>query len=251
MVNAIETDGLAKRFEDVTAVDDLSITLETGEVYGCLGLNGAGKTTTVRMLAGALSPTEGQARVLGVDVVENPREIAPNVGVVFGENISPEPSFSPVRYLRYFGALYGLDRSTVDERARKLFDLLDLKRDEERPIETLSGGNRRKVEIARALLHRPRLLFLDEPTRELDIPTKQSMWRLFRGLASELGVTIFLSSHDPQEIGTLCDRIGILQGGCLAWEGSSAELADGKDELVDALASKLTAGPTNPAARPS
>lgn len=250
MVTAIETKGLTKRFEDVTAVDDLSITIETGEVYGCLGLNGAGKTTTVRMLAGALPPSEGQARVLGVDVVENPRAIASDIGVVFGENISPEPGFSPVRYLRYFGALYGLDRATVDERARRLFQALDLTSDEERPIEALSGGNRRKVEIARAMLHRPRLLFLDEPTRELDIPTKQSMWKLFGDLARELDVTIFLSSHDPHEIGALCDWIGILREGRLAWEGSSTELADGTEGLVDALATKLTGEPSDSASGP-
>lgn len=249
MVTAIETKGLTKRFEDVTAVDDLSIKIGTGEVYGCLGLNGAGKTTAVRMLAGALPPSEGRARVLGVDVVDDPRGVASDIGVVFGENISPEPGFSPVRYLRYFGALYGLERATVDARARQLFQVLDLTSDEERPIEALSGGNRRKVEIARAMLHRPRVLFLDEPTRELDIPTKQSMWKLFRDLARELSVTIFLSSHDPQEIGTLCGRIGILREGRLEWEGKAAQLAEGTDDLVDALAGKLTGEPRNPASK--
>lgn len=241
MVTAIETQGLTKRFADVIAVQDLDLAVDQGEVYGFLGVNGAGKTTTVKMLAGALPPTAGGARILGVDVVDDPQAIAPKIGVVFGENIQPEPTFSPVRYLRYFGSLYGLDRETIDDRARTLFKILDLTSDAERAIGDLSGGNRRKVEIARALLHKPRLLFLDEPTRELDIPTKRSMWRFFQQLAERMRVTIFLSSHDPQEIGALCDRIGVIREGRLGWEGKAATLAREDVPLVDALSEKLTA----------
>jgi len=240
--DVITTHGLTKRFGDVTAVESLDLAVREGEVYGCLGLNGAGKTTTVRMLTGALQPTEGAATVAGVDVTEDANRAASNLGVVFGENITPEPGFSPVRYLRYFGSIYGLDRDTIDRRARRLFDILALE-GAERPIRELSGGNKRKVEIARAMLHGPRILFLDEPTRELDIPSKRELWRLFQYVADEGNVTIFLSSHDTREIATLCDRIGVLRSGRLAWEGTPSSLASGDQALVDALGDKLEGEP--------
>jgi ABC-2 type transport system ATP-binding protein len=239
MVDAVRTNGLTKRFEDVVAVHELDLHVETGTVYGLLGLNGAGKTTTVRMLVGALPPTGGAARVLGADVTEANEALAHRVGVLFGENLAPEPSFSPVRYLRYVGALYGLDRSTVDERARRLFDVLDLASYAEQPIRELSGGNKRKVELARTLLHGPDVLFLDEPTRELDIPSKRRLWRLLQDLADERGVTLFLCSHDAQEIARLCDRIGILREGRKTWEGTPEGVVGDDEDLVDALSARL------------
>lgn len=240
MVDAVvETDELTKRFGDVQAVRGLDLAVRQGEVYGFLGLNGAGKTTTVRMLAGVLPPTNGQAWVDGIDVTEGGGTIAGEVGVVFGENLTPEPGFSPVRYLRHFGSLHGLDRQEVDQRACRLFDVLELDGFEQRPIAELSGGNKRKVEIARALLHRPRILFLDEPTRELDIPSKRETWRFVRGLVEARDLTVFLSSHDVQEIAALCDRIGILREGRLTWEGRPEHLAGEGEELVDALGDRL------------
>jgi ABC-2 type transport system ATP-binding protein len=236
---AIRTENLTRRFGDLEAVSQLDLAIPQGEVYGCLGLNGAGKTTTVRMLAGALPPSEGQAYVLGHDVRSDHAAIAQKVGVVFGENITPEPGFSPIRYLRHFGGLYGIDRDEVDDRARELFDVLELHTYAEQPIQELSGGNKRKVEIARALLHGPRVLFLDEPTRELDIPSKRETWSLIQNLTSGEDVTVFLSSHDVQEIATLCDRIGILREGVKSWEGKPGELAAEGGSLVDALSERL------------
>jgi ABC-2 type transport system ATP-binding protein len=236
---AIRTENLTRRFGDLEAVSQLDLAIPQGEVYGCLGLNGAGKTTTVRMLAGALPPTEGQAYVLGHDVRSDHAAIAHEVGVVFGENITPEPGFSPIRYLRHFGGLYGIDRDEVDDRARELFDVLELHPYAEQPIQELSGGNKRKVEIARALLHGPRVLFLDEPTRELDIPSKRETWSLIQNLTGNSDVTVFLSSHDVREIATLCDRIGILREGRKTWEGRPAELTTEQRSLVDALGDRL------------
>ncbi len=236
---AIETRDLTKHYGDVKAVRALDLTVQQGEIYGFLGLNGAGKTTTVRMLVGALPSTSGQARVMGYDVADEQEKIANRIGVVFGENITPEPSFSPVRYLRHFGRLYGLSKDEIDQRARRLFALLDLDDYAERPIGNLSGGNKRKVEIARALLHAPDLLFLDEPTRELDIPSKREMWSLFRSLVDESGVTVFLSSHDVQEIASLCDRIGIIRNGVKTWDGKPSDLAPSEQKLVDALSDRL------------
>jgi ABC-2 type transport system ATP-binding protein len=238
MVTVVETEDLTKRFDDVEAVRELDLSIPRGEVYGLLGLNGAGKTTTVRMLAGALPPTAGSARVLDTNVTQRPGAVVSEVGVVFGENLVPEPGFSAVRYLRHVGALHGLDRDTIDERARELFDVLALA-EAERPIAELSSGNRRKVEIARALLHEPPVLFLDEPTRELDIPSKRELWRFVRRLVEAEDLTVVLSSHDVQEIATLCDRIGILRDGRLTWEGRPENLDDGDDGIVEALSQRL------------
>lgn len=235
----IRTTDLTKHYGDVKAVQDLDLTVHSGEVYGFLGLNGAGKTTTVRLLAGALPPTRGTAHVMGDDVTEHQERVAHRIGVVFGENITPEPGFSPVRYLRHFGRLYGLDRDRIDERARELFDVLELHEYAERPIGELSGGNKRKVEIARALLHGPSLLFLDEPTRELDIPAKRAMWRLFNQLVEGGEVTIFLSSHDVQEIAAMCTRIGVIRKGRKTWEGPPERLTDEGADLVEALSDRL------------
>lgn len=235
----IQARKLTKHFGQVRAVEAIDLAVQRTEVYGFLGLNGAGKTTTVRMLAGALPPTRGKAQLLGYDVSDHRETVAHRIGVVFGENITPEPGFSPVRYLRHFGALYGMDRAEVDERAGALFDVLGLHEDAERPIGELSGGNKRKVEIARALLHEPRLLFLDEPTRELDIPAKRSMWRFFKGLVNRRDVTIFLSSHDVQEIATLCTRIGIIREGVKTWEGAPRQLTGDDTGLVEALSDRL------------
>jgi ABC-2 type transport system ATP-binding protein len=238
MVTVVETEDLTKRFDDVEAVRELDLSIPRGEVYGLLGLNGAGKTTTVRMLAGALPPTAGSARVLDTNVTQRPGAVVSEVGVVFGENLVPEPGFSAVRYLRHVGALHGLGRDTIDERARELFDVLALA-EAERPIAELSSGNRRKVEIARALLHEPPVLFLDEPTRELDIPSKRELWRFVRRLVEAEDLTVVLSSHDVQEIATLCDRIGILRDGRLTWEGRPENLDDGDDGIVEALSQRL------------
>lgn len=244
---AIRTEDLTRRFDDVEAVRQLDLAVATGEVYGCLGLNGAGKTTTARMLAGALPPTSGQAYVLGHDVRREQQAIAHEVGVVFGENITPEPTFSPVRYLRHFGRLYGLEDDRIDERADQLFDLLDLHEYAQRPIAELSGGNKRKTEIARALLHGPRVLFLDEPTRELDIPSKREIWRMLGELAGSGRVTVFLCSHDVQEIAELCDRIGILRAGEKTWEGTPGQLTADGTSLVDALSEHLEGRGPDPA----
>lgn len=247
MVSAIETRGLVKRFGSLVAVDRLSLRVERGETYGFLGLNGAGKTTTVRMLAGTLPPTEGTATVLGVEVADGPEDVRRRVGVVFGDNIVAEPRWSVVRYLRWFGALYGLPRGEADARARHVIERLRLGDFAEKPTGTLSGGNRRKVEIARALLHGPQLLFLDEPTRELDIPSKYATWEFLRDLRKD-GVTLFISSHDVHEIEQLCTRIGVIRAGRLVWGGKPSDLPREGGSLVGTLSRTLEGTWTPPMA---
>ena len=234
----VVTRGLSKRYGHVVALRDIDLTVARGEIYGYLGLNGAGKTTTVRVLTGMIPPTSGRARVCGVDVARAPGGLASRVGVVFGENVAPEPRMSAVRYLRHFAALHDMRPRPARERIERLFEVLRLADLAERPVGTLSGGNQRKVEIARALLPAPELLFLDEPTRELDIPAKRAMWAFLRDIAAE-GATVFVSTHDVQEIASLCTRIGILREGRLAWEGAPADLTRDGAPLVDALAAEF------------
>lgn len=236
MVSAITATGLTKRYGAITAVGDLSIEVQPGEAFGCLGLNGAGKTTAVRMLTGLVRPSSGTSHVAGIHSSDAKR-LGAKIGVVLGDNMAPEPAFSAVRYLRHFGSLYNLDPETADARIRELFQLLHLEGHGERPIQELSGGNRRKVEIARALLHDPEVLFLDEPTRELDLPLKRRLWRELRRRVDE-GLTIFLSSHDPSEIAHLCDRIAILRAGKIETTWDCAKLGR-LGNLEDALASFL------------
>lgn len=238
MVNAIHVDSVRHEYDHFTALDGVTVHVHRGEHFGLLGRNGAGKSTLVRILTGTLRPTSGNVLVAGRKPWqgwERPGE----VGVVFGENITPEPTMSPVAYLRYFGALLGLERSHVDTRAKNLFQLLELERPT-RPIGTLSGGNRRKVEIARALLGKPSVLFLDEPTRELDLPAKRAVWQALRAEQANAGMTLFVSSHDPEEIETLCDRIAIVNEGRITWAGPASQCARADERLSDALLRHLS-----------
>lgn len=247
MVSAVRTEGLAKHYGPVRAVDGLDLDVPRGEVYGLLGLNGAGKTTTVKMLTTLLEPTSGRAWVDGMDVTEDPAAVRARIGVVTEKNLAGEPGWSPARYLTHFARLYHIPRREAHERIEGLLGVLKLTEYAERRLDKLSGGNLRKVELARALLHRPRILFLDEPTRELDIPAKKATWAFLRGVAAD-GVTVFLSSHDVEEIGMLCDRIGILQGGRLGWQGTrDALVGDSGASLIDALAEALERPPPMPA----
>jgi ABC-type multidrug transport system ATPase subunit len=230
----IEAKGLTRAFGDVLAIDRLDLSVQKGEAYGFLGLNGAGKTTTVRILTGTLAPTMGLARVRGVNVAHLPHEVRSHIGVMFGDNLVGEPTWSVVRYLRHFGAIYGMNREHADERAHEILSRLRLDDFAERPVGKLSGGNKRKVELARALLHEPDVVFLDEPTRELDIPSRYATWGFLRELAAT-GVTLFVSTHDVLEVESLCSRIGVIREGHLVWEGRPRDLVKAKGSLIDAL----------------
>jgi ABC-type multidrug transport system ATPase subunit len=233
MESVIQAQGLTRAFGDVVAVDRLDLDVARGEVYGFLGLNGAGKTTTVRILTGTLAPTLGTAHVAGVNVSHLPENLRSRIGVMFGDNIVPEPTWSPVRYLRHFGRLYGMAADRADRRAAELIGHLRMDAIAERPIGKLSGGNKRKVELARALLHEPEIVFLDEPTRELDIPSKYATWAFLRELAAR-GTTLFVSTHDVLEVESLCSRIGVIREGHKVWEGRPSDLAR-RGSLIEAL----------------
>lgn len=221
---AVETKNLTRTFGPKRVVDRVSLSVGEGEIYGYLGLNGAGKSTTIKMLTTLLPPTAGQARVLGYDIVRDARKLRKVIGLVGDEGgADARPQWNAREYLRYFARLHG-----VRAPRREVEDVLDFMGLEpearRRRISTYSTGMKVRVEVARALLGRPKVLFLDEPTRGLDLPGKREMWTFFKELAAKEKVTIFVSSHEVNEIQALCRRLSVIAKGRLTYRGDAAKL---------------------------
>ena len=206
-MNAIEVEGLSRTFNDLQAVDNISFTVEAGEIFGFLGHNGAGKTTTIRMLSGQLRPSAGRARVANCDVTLEQRRLKPLVGVV-SENQNLYERMSGRENLAFAARLYGIDNRRVDE-ALDQVGLLDRAKDN---VRHYSNGMKQRLLIARALLHRPRIVFLDEPTRGLDPMVGREIRRLIVELSTQ-GATIFLTTHYMEEADQLCGRVAFLSEG--------------------------------------
>jgi ABC-2 type transport system ATP-binding protein len=206
-MKAIEVEGLSRTFNHLHAVDNISFTVEAGEVFGFLGHNGAGKTTTIRMLSGQLRPSAGRARVAGCDVISEQQRLKPLVGVV-SDNQNLYERMSARENLSFAAQLYGTDNRRVDE-ALEQVGLLDRAKDN---VRHYSSGMKQRLVIARALLHRPRIIFLDEPTRGLDPVVGREIRRLVVELAT-LGVTVFLTTHYMEEADELCERVAFLSEG--------------------------------------
>ena len=209
---AIVAEGLMRKFGDFTAVDGVSFTVEQGEIFGFLGPNGAGKTTTIHMLCTLLRPTAGTAKVGGFDVRRQPDEVRRAIGLVF-QDPSLDEKLTAWENLRFHALLYHVPRRTFQARAAELLNLVGLAEHASRPVETFSGGMKRRLEIARGLLHRPKVLFLDEPTLGLDPQTRRHLWEHIRELREREGVTIFLTTHYMEEADALCDRVAIIDHG--------------------------------------
>ena len=220
---AITTRGLARRFGEFDAVAGIDLEIRTGEIYGLLGPNGAGKSTTVRMLCTLLGPTGGSATVAGFDVAEHPNEVRLRIGAALQE-AALDPKQSGIELLRLQGRLYGLHRDEVDQRVAALTRMIDLGDAMERPIGTYSGGMRRRLDLAAALVHNPDVLFLDEPTTGLDPASRAKVWDEVRSLNEQLGMTILLTTQYLEEADVLAHRVGIIDGGRLVAEGTPAEL---------------------------
>ncbi|SDJ75959.1 ABC transporter ATP-binding protein [Nonomuraea jiangxiensis] len=229
----IKTVGLSKTFDaGVDAVRGVDMTVEPGEIVGFLGPNGAGKTTTMRMLTTLLRPTSGSATVAGRDLLGDAREVRRRIGYV--SQSGGIPFGTPLKgELELQGRLYGLDRGTAAGKVAEVVAGLGLDGLETRFGETLSGGQRRRFDIAFALLHDPVLLFLDEPTTGLDPQSRANLWDHIRTLRREKGMTVFLTTHYLDEADALCDRVLIIDHGRIVAEGAPAELKTGGRTLDD------------------
>jgi ABC-2 type transport system ATP-binding protein len=217
-MNTIEVESLTHDFGKLRAIDDLSFTVETGEVFGLLGPNGAGKTTTIRVLTGQLRPTAGRARVAGCDVVTARQALKPQIGVVF-EYQNLYERLSARDNLTFMAQLYGVERARVDE----VLELVGLARRDRERVQEYSNGMKQRLLIGRALLHRPCVLFLDEPTRGLDPGIARDIRVTVADLAHQ-GLTVFLTTHYMEEADRLCRRVAILDQGHVVALGTPAEL---------------------------
>ena len=208
---AIEVDALAKRYGEVEAVRGVSFTVAPGEVFGFLGPNGAGKSTTINMLCTLARPTSGTARVHGFDVAGERDDVRRHIGLVF-QDPTLDGYLTAEQNLRLHAELYGVDAAVIRTRMRQMLEMVDLWDRRAQPVQTYSGGMRRRLEIARGLMHSPRVLFLDEPTLGLDPQTRSSIWRYIRALREAEGTTIFMTTHYMDEA-DFCDRIAIMDRG--------------------------------------
>lgn len=221
MTPAIETDGLTKRYDEEVAIEDLSISIEPGTVYGFLGPNGAGKTTTMRMLTTLTKPTEGTARVAGVSI-EDRDDLTPHIGYLPDE----PPLYDELtgrEQLTYIAGLRDLPEAEARERMDDLFDRFDLVEGADKRIDSYSTGMRKKLGIMQAVLHRPRVVFLDEPTTGLDPRAARTMRDTIAELAAR-EMTIFLSTHILPVVDELADSVGVIHDGRLVAEGAPEEL---------------------------
>ncbi len=215
MENIVETSNLTKIYDkNFTAVDNLNLEIQNGEIFGLLGPNGAGKTTTIRMLTTLTKPTSGTAFVVGHDIAKEPNRVREAIGYSTQESAVDE-SATAREYLSIFGHYYHLDLKRINTRIDELLELFDLTDAAGRLVKTYSGGMRKRLEIATALIHEPKLLFLDEPTLGLDIQTRVHMWQYIQKL-NQNGTTILLTTHYLEEADRLCDRIAIVDHGKIA-----------------------------------
>ena len=226
---------LEKRFGSVTAVSDVSFTAGDGRVTGLLGPNGAGKTTTLRMLYGVMRPDRGSITVDGVDTSAKPLAAQARVGVL-PDVYGLYPRLTAREHIRYFGELHGMSRAALAERTEELFELLDMQHIADRRAAGYSHGERTKVALARALVHRPQNVLLDEPTNGLDVMSTRAVREIVRRLRAD-GRCVLFSSHVMQEVSALCDSIVVVAGGRVVAQGTPDELRTqgGHDDLEDAF----------------
>ncbi len=208
----IETKNLAKTYDTLTAVDSIVLRVREGEIFGLLGPNGAGKTSTLLMLATLLRPSGGTALVNGYDIVRQPHQVRKSIGIVF-QDPSSDDLLTGYENLRLHALMYGVEKSIRRERIDEVLDLVDLTARRDDPVRTYSGGMRRRLEIARGLLHRPKVLFLDEPTLGLDPSARELAWEYIEKLVTRERITVILTTHYMDEADALCDRIAIIDLG--------------------------------------
>lgn len=211
-LHSIETKSLTKSFGDVIAVNDISFSVESGEIFGFLGPNGAGKSTTMMILTTLLKPTSGKALISGFDVSANPKKVRENIGYVQQETTVDE-YLTGRENLLLQAKLNHIPKNEINVRIDAVLELIELSDKQHDSVVTYSGGMRKRLDIAGGLLHRPKVLFLDEPTVGLDIQTRRKIWKYLKKIHDEFEMTIFLTTHYMEEADQLCDRVGIIDGG--------------------------------------
>lgn len=208
----IKTINLTKKYGDIVAVDSINLTIDRGEIFGLLGPNGAGKTTTLMMLSSLLKPTSGSAIVNGYDVILQPSLVRESIGMVF-QDPSSDSVLTAYENLKLHALLYNMPLKEIDLKIDKVLSLVDLEKRKHDVVRKYSGGMRRRMEIARGLLHEPRVFFLDEPTLGLDPQTREHIWKYIKSLAEKINMTIVVTTHYMEEAERLCDRIAIIDHG--------------------------------------
>ena len=220
--SAVTVRGLQKSYGSFEAVSKLDLDISSGEFFGLLGPNGAGKTTSIHMISSLVKPTSGRAWIFGSDVVKNPVDVRGKIGLVFQDS-ALDRQLSVWENLRFAGLLHNLPFKLVKDRANHLLDLFNLTEKKNVPVLALSGGQRRVLDIARGVMHEPKILFLDEPTIGLDLPTRRNIWRHIHQLRSQTGMTVLLTTHYLEEAET-CDRVAFLKNGNLVLQGNPKNL---------------------------
>jgi ABC-2 type transport system ATP-binding protein len=230
---AVYAEGLVRHFGGARAVDEVDLRIPAGEIYGFLGPNGAGKSTTVRMLCTLLAPTGGRALVAGYDVATQPGQVRLHIGVAL-QDAALDPRQTGTELLRLQGRLYGLSSRDLAQRLADLGELIELGEALDKPIGTYSGGMKRRLDLAAALVHNPQIVFLDEPTTGLDPVSRVRVWSEIRRLNQQLGMTIFLTTQYLEEADELAHRVGIIDNGKIVAEGTPADLkrSVGSDVIV-------------------
>ena len=226
MTVALHIQNLTRRFNDLVAVDNISFDIEQGEIFGLLGPNGAGKTTTLSMLATMLNPTSGSATVNGIDIGQDPDGVRKSIGIVFQDQ-SLDEELTAWENMDFHGRLYRIPAEIRKPRITELLTLVELYDRRDDIVKTFSGGMRRRLEIARGLLHHPSVLFLDEPTLGLDPQTRNHLWNYIATLAQEKGITIILTTHYMEEADRLCNRVAIIDHGRIIAIDTPENLKDG------------------------
>ena len=223
--NMIETHDLVKRYNKHNAVDKVSLAIEEGEIFGLLGPNGAGKTTTMMMLTTLRKPTSGSAEVNGFDIVKEPAKVRKSIGIVFQDPSSDE-ILTGYENLKLHGMLYDMPGDLREKRIKEVLALVDLSGRKNDLVKKYSGGMRRRLELARGLMHHPKILFLDEPTLGLDPQTREHIWVYIERLAKEEKITIVITTHYMEEADKLCDRVAIIDSGKIVALGRPKNLKE-------------------------
>lgn len=211
-MHIIETFNLRKEYDGLVALNDLNLQIEEGEIFGLLGPNGAGKTTTLMTLTTLIKPTSGTAEVNGFDIVRQPSSVRKSIGIVF-QDPSSDDILTGYENLKLHGMLYSMPVGLREQRIKEVLKLVDLEDRKDDQVKKYSGGMRRRLEIARGLMHHPKVLFLDEPTLGLDPQSRENIWKYIENLSKEEKISLILTTHYMEEVDRLCSRLAIIDKG--------------------------------------